>query len=180
MMMMDELITEHAEGIYCTGCVQWSVEAGLLSQDDATALVSLPSKVALVCSICAIAPATLTRPAPDWTVPVVVAEAPRVAIYARVGPGTNNPEQALARQIDAARADAAAHGWTNTVVHAEIFDGNALARPVLDALREEVRAGRYTHVLLLNLSRLGRSPVGVRIVLDEWHRAGVRVVYGDA
>lgn len=54
--------------------------------------------------------------------------------------------------------------------------GAARDRPVLDALLDDARRGRFDVLVVGALDRIGRDVVRIVMVLDELHQAGVRVV----
>lgn len=84
--------------------------------------------------------------------------------------------QDLAHQRAAALRWGQANGVELEIREEPATSGCAARRPVLEQLLADARAGRVRLIWVRELSRLGRSLLGVVQVLDELHRLGVRLV----
>lgn len=96
----------------------------------------------------------------------------KAAIYARVS--TNDGRQTTANQVLALQRLAATRG-SEAVVYEEL-ESAANARPVLEKVLIEARAGRVQAVIVWALDRLHRSMHGVINTVLELDRLGVRVI----
>ena len=86
----------------------------------------------------------------------------RIAIYPRVS--TN--DQSLASQLpDLERWAAAQDG--EVVWFRDSFTGRTMARPGLDQLLADLRAGKLTKIVVWRLDRLGRTAKGLLELLEE-------------
>jgi site-specific DNA recombinase len=101
----------------------------------------------------------------------------RAALYARTSV-EEGEKFGLASQVTELRALAAANGYE---VVAEYLDdghsGATLDRPALGRLRDAVRAGGLTAVLIYDTDRLSRKLAHQLLLLDEFDGAGVLVVF---
>ncbi len=104
----------------------------------------------------------------------------RAAIYARKSTDDNdkNPDnKSVTRQVDRARAYAAARGWTIAEEHIYVDDGISGAefrnRPAL--LRMLNRLREFDIIIMSELSRLGREMANTATVLGQIRAANVRV-----
>lgn len=96
----------------------------------------------------------------------------RAALYLRVS--TSDGRQTTANQLPGLERLAAARGFE--VVTYEEQESAVKARPVLDRLLADVRAGRVQAVVVWALDRLHRSMVGSITTVLEFDRLGVPVV----
>jgi site-specific DNA recombinase len=100
----------------------------------------------------------------------------RVAIYARVSSDRQEKEETVQSQLAALREHAQEKGYEVIEEYVdEGYSGATLARPRLERLRDDARAGRFEKVLVHSLDRLARK-LGVQYVLfEEWEKEGVAV-----
>jgi putative DNA-invertase from lambdoid prophage Rac len=96
----------------------------------------------------------------------------KAAIYARVS--TADGRQTTANQVLELQRVAAARGFA-TVVYEE-QESAAKARPVLERVLAEARAGRIQAVIVWALDRLHRSMHGAISTVLELDRLGVKVI----
>lgn len=88
--------------------------------------------------------------------------------------------QDLDHQRKAAHAWAGAHGYAVEIVEEQGVSGAAKKRPGLDKVMGLARKHKIAAVWCRELSRLGRSLVGVVACLEELSGLGVRVVVANA
>jgi site-specific DNA recombinase len=104
-----------------------------------------------------------------------------VALYARVSTEVQEARGTIGSQLEALRTRAAQDGHH---VVAEFLDdgysGTRLDRPGLDALRDGAEAGQFDLVLCLTPDRLARAYGYQFLVLEEFARLGVRIMFIDA
>src|SRR5215813_7938903 len=102
------------------------------------------------------------------------------AIYARVSSERQREEQTIASQSSALRDYAATHeyvvpdGW---VFEDEGWSGATLVRPGLERLRDLAAQGQMEVVLVYSPDRLSRKYAYQVLVLEEFTRHGVDVVF---
>jgi len=92
----------------------------------------------------------------------------RVAIYARVSTEGQTPENQLMRL----REVAARAGWNVAEEFVETVSGAAKARPEFDRMMREVRRRRIDLIAAVDLTRLGRTTIGLLNLLDELGHLG--------
>ena len=92
----------------------------------------------------------------------------RVAIYARVSTEGQTPENQLIRL----REVAARAGWDVAEEFVETVSGAAKARPEFDRMMREVRRRRIDLIAAVDLTRLGRTTIGLLNLLDELGQLG--------
>lgn len=106
------------------------------------------------------------------------------AIYARKSSeqaGVNDDQKSIARQVEHARAYAAANGWIVADAHVYVDDGISGAefstRPSFVRLLNAIRPRRTPFEILIvsELSRLGREQLETGYALKQLSQAGVRV-----
>jgi site-specific DNA recombinase len=102
------------------------------------------------------------------------------ALYARVSTERQERQQTIDSQLAALRAWAAAE--SHRVIDEHVFrdeghSGSRLDRPGLDALRDAVRDGAVQQVAVLTPDRLARKYAYQVLLLEEFRRAGVEVVF---
>jgi site-specific DNA recombinase len=96
-----------------------------------------------------------------------------IAAYCRV----SSKAQDFATQRSAIERAATARGDTITAWRSEKRSGNLLARPELDQLRADARAGFIRKLYLYRFDRLTRSGIADTLqVVEELRRHGVEVV----
>jgi putative DNA-invertase from lambdoid prophage Rac len=97
-------------------------------------------------------------------------------VYARV----STSEQTTDAQVDALRSYCLARGLGEpTIFRDDGISGVRDNRPQLDALRERIRRGGVSAVVVTKVDRLGRSLGMILRFWDEADAAGVRVVVTD-
>ena len=105
------------------------------------------------------------------------------AIYARVSSDRQKEEQTIASQTSALRAYAAEHqyvvpdGW---VFEDEGWSGATLVRPGLERVRDLAAQGQLEAVLVYSPDRLSRKYAYQVLLLEEFTRHGVDVVFLQA
>jgi DNA invertase Pin-like site-specific DNA recombinase len=99
-----------------------------------------------------------------------------VAIYARV----STKEQSTDTQVAQLTAYCQARGWTEVAVFRDDgISGVRDNRPELDKLRDRMRRGEFSAVVVSKMDRLGRSLGMILRLWDEADAAGVRVIVID-
>ena len=104
----------------------------------------------------------------------------RAALYARVSTERQERQQTIDSQLTALRAWASGSGHVFADEHVfrdEGYSGGRLDRPGLDALRDAVRDGAVGIVGVLTPDRLARKYAYQVLLLEEFRRAGVEVVF---
>jgi site-specific DNA recombinase len=104
----------------------------------------------------------------------------RVALYARVSTERQERFQTIDSQLAALRDWAATGGHEisdDVVFRDEGYSGSRLDRPGLDALRDAVRDGVVGIVAVLTPDRLARKYAYQVLLLEEFRRAGVEIVF---
>src|SRR3954465_13187782 len=104
----------------------------------------------------------------------------RAALYARVSTERQERFQTIDSQLAALRDWAATGGHEisdDFVFRDEGYSGSRLARPGLDALRDAVRDGVVGIVAVLTPDRLARKYAYQVLLLEEFRRAGVEIVF---
>ncbi len=102
----------------------------------------------------------------------------RVALYARVSTERQEKEATIDSQIAELRAKAAREGWEVVEMYQDNgYTGSTLARPALDRLRQDARAGRFGRVLFHTQDRIARKRLLQQIVLDELDSLKIQVAY---
>jgi site-specific DNA recombinase len=105
-----------------------------------------------------------------------------VAVYARVSTQRQAQAQNIEQQLERLRAHLHRHGVELTsegVFRDDGCSGATLNRPGLDRLRDAVRAGEVTQVLVTDPDRLARNYVKLMVLLEELERAGCEVTFLD-
>ena len=102
------------------------------------------------------------------------------AVYARVSTQQQEQEATIDSQVAAVEAFAQAQGYSlskELYFLDEAISGAKLDRPALDHLRDLVAEGLFQVVLCLNPDRLARQYAHQWVLLNEFQRAGVQVVF---
>jgi len=104
----------------------------------------------------------------------------QVAIYARVSSEPHAETHTIASQVAALRERVAADGLT--VFEAmqfldEGYSGATLVRPALERLRDVIAAGSVDRLSVHSPDRLARTYAYQVLLVDEFRRAGVEVVF---
>jgi len=107
----------------------------------------------------------------------------RVAAYARVSTDRQHLAQTIQQQVELLRAYVRRQPeWVLDEAHSFRDDGSSgarLQRPGLDALRDRVARAAFDVGVITAPDRLARHFVHQMVVLDEWERAGIAVVFID-
>jgi site-specific DNA recombinase len=101
-----------------------------------------------------------------------------VSIYGRVSTARQEEEGTIETQLAVLRDFARQHG--HTIVKEYIDDGwsgDILARPALDALRQDAKARIWQAVLIYDPDRLARRYSYQELVMDELREAGIEVMF---
>ena len=105
---------------------------------------------------------------------------PRAAVYARVSSEQQEKEETIESQLASIRAYAEQKqikiGPEDVYVD-DGYSGKVLRRPALDKLLDRAYEGAYEEVLILNPFRLARNYGHQFVLLEEFERAGCRVVF---
>ena len=100
----------------------------------------------------------------------------RVAVYARV----STKEQSTESQVTQLTAYCQSRGWSDVAVFRDDgISGVRDNRPELDRLRQRMRTGEFSAVVVSKMDRLGRSLGMILRFWDESDAAGVRVIVID-
>ena len=107
----------------------------------------------------------------------------RVAFYARVAVRHRSGADRLADQVAALRQRLAADGGRLAAEFAFIDDGcsgASLLRPALERLRQHVAQGALDRLYVAAPARLTRSVAHHFLLVEEFRRAGVEVIFVEA
>jgi site-specific DNA recombinase len=102
------------------------------------------------------------------------------AIYARVSSDRQKEEQTITSQTSALRAYAVEHGYLvpdGWVFEDEGWSGATLVRPGLERVRDLAAQGQLDSLLVYSPDRLSRKYAYQVLLLEEFARAGVDVVF---
>jgi len=103
-----------------------------------------------------------------------------VAFYARVSSESQARDNTIASQVAALRERIAADGGQLEPDHAyadEGFSGSTLVRPSLERLRDVVASGAVERLYVHAPDRLARRHAHQALLMEEFRRAGVEVVF---
>jgi site-specific DNA recombinase len=103
-----------------------------------------------------------------------------IALYARVSTERQEREQTIESQLSLLRAWAEAGGHPARPEHVftdDGYSGSRLDRPGLDRLRDAAQDGDVTLVAVITPDRLARKYVYQVLLLEEFRRLGVEVVF---
>jgi site-specific DNA recombinase len=107
----------------------------------------------------------------------------RVAAYARVSTDRQQLAQTIQQQVELLLTYVRRQPeWVLDEAHIfrdDGYSGARLQRPGLDALRDQVARAAFDVVVITAPDRLARHFVHQMVVLDEWERAGIEVVFID-
>ena len=104
----------------------------------------------------------------------------RAALYARVSSQQQAEANTIASQVEALQARVQADGLTweaDACFLDEGYSGSTLLRPALERLRDQVAAGAVDRLYVHSPDRLARNYALQVLLLDEWQRAGVEVIF---
>ncbi len=102
------------------------------------------------------------------------------AIYARVSTKRQEEERTIESQIAALLKFAEEHGYQVPSEYRFIDDGVSgaiLMRPALERLRNAAFAGAFRYLLVLNVERLARNLALQLLLMEEFRRYGVEVLF---
>jgi site-specific DNA recombinase len=100
--------------------------------------------------------------------------------YARVSTESQAERQTIEQQVESLTRYAHEHGWDldrGDIYRDEGFSGARLDRPGLDRLRDAVSSGEVDTILVASPDRLARRYAYQVWLLEEFERAGCRVVF---
>src|SRR2546421_8319940 len=104
----------------------------------------------------------------------------QVALYARVSSAQQADAHTVASQVAALRERVAADGLTVSEAMQfldEGYSGATLVRPALERLRDIVAAGSVDRLYVHSPDRLARKYAYQVLLVDEFRRAGVEVMF---
>src|SRR2546421_12602995 len=104
----------------------------------------------------------------------------QVALYARVSSAQQADAHTVASQVAALRERGAADGLTVSEAMQfldEGYSGATLVRPALERLRDIVAAGSVDRLYVHSPDRLARKYAYQVLLVDEFRRAGVEVMF---
>jgi site-specific DNA recombinase len=102
----------------------------------------------------------------------------RLAIYARVSTEEQRDGQTIDSQITELEGFVHAKGWAIAGVYKDAgWSGSIMARPELDRLRDDARAGRFQAVLINDVDRLARDVTHLGVIKRDLERHNVRVIF---
>lgn len=105
-----------------------------------------------------------------------------VSGYVRVSTQRQAQAQTIEQQLDRIQAYAQQQGWMLNDTHIfrdDGYSGATLNRPGLDRLRDAVRCGEVTHILMTAPDRLARSYVHQVLLMEEFKQLGCMVTFLD-
>ena len=103
-----------------------------------------------------------------------------VAFYARVSSDTQARDHTIDSQVAALRQRIAADGFQLEPDHGYADDGCSgadLQRPALDKLRDAVVSGQVERIYVHSPDRLGRGHAQQVLLIEEFRRAGVEIIF---
>jgi site-specific DNA recombinase len=104
----------------------------------------------------------------------------QVALYARVSSEQQAEAQTLASQVAVLRERVAAEGLTVSEARQFLDEGSSgatLVRPALERLRDVIAAGSVDRLSIHSPDRLARQYAYPVLLVDEFRRAGVAVIF---
>jgi site-specific DNA recombinase len=104
----------------------------------------------------------------------------QVALYARVSSDRQVEEGTIASQLASLHAYAEEHSYAidaDLIFIDDGFSGATLIRPGLDALRDRAMVGTLDRVLVLAPDRLARNHAHQLVLIEEFKRLGVDIVF---
>jgi site-specific DNA recombinase len=104
----------------------------------------------------------------------------RAALYARVSSQQQAEANTIGSQVEALQARVRADGLhvpAECCFLDEGYSGSTLLRPALERLRDQAAAGALDRLYVHSPDRLARNYALQVLLLDEWQRAGVEVVF---
>jgi site-specific DNA recombinase len=110
----------------------------------------------------------------------VIERGVRAASYARVSTDKQAQCQTIISQVEAIKERLQADGlaWDESLCFRDDgYSGETLERPALERLRDQVAAGALDRLYVHSPDRLARKHAYAMLLLDEFRRAGVEVVF---
>jgi len=104
----------------------------------------------------------------------------QAALYARVSSEQQSQAQTIQSQVTALRARIEADGLRHVAEHEFVDDGysgSTLIRPALERLRDALASGQVDRVYVHSPDRLARKYAYQVLLIDEWQRAGIEIVF---
>lgn len=104
----------------------------------------------------------------------------RYALYARVSSDSQTRDHTIASQVTALRERIAADDFALAPDHNyldEGYSGSILLRPALERLRDAVACGQVDRLYVHAPDRLARRYAHQALLIDEFRRAGVEIVF---
>jgi len=105
------------------------------------------------------------------------------AIYTRVSSEQQKADQTIGSQVEALQAYAEAQGYavpSEWIVRDEGYRGATLVRPGLERVRDLAAEGQLEAILVYSPDRLSRKYAYQVLLLEEFSRSGVEVVFVNA
>jgi site-specific DNA recombinase len=105
-----------------------------------------------------------------------------VSGYVRVSTQRQAQAQTIEQQLERIQTYARQQGWTlkdTQLFRDDGYSGASLNRPGLDRLRDAVRCGEATHILMTAPDRLARSYVHQVLLMEEFKQLGCAVTFLD-
>lgn len=101
----------------------------------------------------------------------------RCAVYIRVNVGAHHSAESVRRQWEAAEAFVASQGWTCVATYEDLgYSAGTLARPGLQRLLSDMKAGKIDSVVVHTFDRLVRIPKDYTWLAAEFQRCGMTLV----
>ena len=102
----------------------------------------------------------------------------RVALYGRVSTEEQRDGKSIESQVAELEEFAASQGWLIVDSYSDAgWSGSVMARPELDRLRDDARAGRFHAVLINDVDRLARDVAHLGIIKRDLETHNVRVIF---
>ncbi|MER9971563.1 recombinase family protein [Mesorhizobium sp. M0060] len=102
----------------------------------------------------------------------------RCALYARVSSEVQTRDNTIASQVIALQERIAADGFVLEPGHSyHGYSGSILLRPALERLRDAVASGHVERLYVHAPDRLARRYAHQALLIDEFRRAGVEIVF---
>jgi len=105
-----------------------------------------------------------------------------IGAYVQVSTNRQAQHQTIEQQIERLKeySQTQGIGWDEGQIHRDdAYTGATLNRPGLDRLRETIRDGQLTHLLMSAPDRLACSYVHQMLLLDEFKKADITVIFVD-
>lgn len=94
----------------------------------------------------------------------------KVAIYIRVSKGEQDPENQLIKIREYIKINK----WEEVGVYEDKITGKSTSRKALDRLMQDARKGKFNHVSIWSVDRLGRSPIHMFQIVEEWKKYNIQ------